>query len=192
MTDEREQVVLVSPFDDDVGVSEKLEVHRTGDLHRAFSVFVFDDYGRMLLQRRARTKYHSGGLWSNTSCGHPRPGEQTIHAAARRLQEEMGITSELSPSFSFIYRAMVSGDLIEHELDHVFIGHTSDQPNHNPAEVDEWRWVNAAEVREWVTTEPTAFTAWFGLAFEGLMREADKSLDILLYSYILQLGRTAQ
>ena len=83
-------------------------------------------------------------------------------------------------------------DLIEHELDHVFIGHTSDQPTHDPAEVDEWRWVNAAEVREWVTTEPTAFTAWFGLAFEGLMREADKSLDILLYSYILQLGRTAQ
>ena len=176
--EDRERVVLVSPFDDDIGVAPKLEVHRTGQLHRAFSVFVFDDHGRVLLQRRARTKYHSGGLWSNTSCGHPRPGEQTIEAAARRLHEEMGITSWLSPSFSFIYHARVGDDLIEHELDHVFIGHTSDQPSHDPAEVDEWRWMNAADLCKWLVAEPSSFTAWFGLALEGVLSRGRADLRV--------------
>ncbi|HEX7957304.1 MAG TPA: isopentenyl-diphosphate Delta-isomerase, partial [Pyrinomonadaceae bacterium] len=117
-----EQLILVDADDRELGAGEKLEVHRAGALHRAFSVFVFDGRGRLLMQRRAAGKYHSGGLWSNTACGHPRPGEATRAAARRRLREEMGLDCELSAAFEFVYRAELGDSLVEHEYDHVFVG----------------------------------------------------------------------
>src|SRR6185503_9661232 len=120
MTDE--MVVLVDEDDREAGTGEKMAVHRSGRLHRAFSVFVVDGEGRLLLQRRAAVKYHSAGLWSNTCCGHPRPGETILAAATRRLKEEMGFECRLRPAFSFIYRAALDHGLTEHELDHVLLG----------------------------------------------------------------------
>ena len=118
----QEQVILVDQQDREIGVAEKLEAHRKGKLHRAFSVFLFNAKDEMLLQQRAAEKYHSGGLWTNTCCSHPRPGEPTEAAARRRLREEMGISCNLNKAFDFIYRAEFDNGLIEHELDHVFIG----------------------------------------------------------------------
>ncbi len=166
MIDERERVILVTETDTEIGDAPKLEAHRTGALHRAFSVFLLDCDGRVLLQRRATGKYHSPGLRSNTCCGHPRPGERTNDAARRRLREEMGIDCELSHASSFVYRADLEGELVEHELDHVFVGLTSDLPLHDSAEVSECRWIEVDELREWLRREPMAFTAWFALAFE--------------------------
>jgi len=161
MRDETERVILVSPSDEELGDAEKLEVHRTGQLHRAFSVFILDRAGRMLLQRRALNKYHSGGLWSNTCCGHPRPGEVTLQAATRRLKEEMGIDVRLQPLLTFVYYADVGNGLVEHELDHVLVGWTEDEPRPDPTEVHEWQWVQPEEVNQWLHRRPNAFTPWF-------------------------------
>src|SRR5919205_4313288 len=117
-----EELILVDAQDRELGVKEKLQAHVEGALHRAVSVFVFDGGGRLLLQKRAPTKYHSAGLWSNTACGHPRPGESTLAAARRRLREEMGFDCELREAFQFLYRAELDGELVEHEYDHVFVG----------------------------------------------------------------------
>src|SRR5687768_17165134 len=122
VTQTQEQVILVDEWNREVGADEKLRAHESGALHRAFSVFVFDAAGRLLLQRRARSKYHSGGLWSNTACGHPRPGEGTDEAARRRLREEMGFECGLREAFVFTYRAELEGGLVEHEFDQVFVG----------------------------------------------------------------------
>ncbi len=166
MIDEHERVILVTETDTEIGDAPKLEAHLTGALHRAFSVFVLDEDGRVLLQRRAVRKYHSPGLWSNTCCGHPRPGENTDDAARRRLREEMGIDCEFSHVSSFVYRADLGGGLVEHELDHVFVGSTSDVPRHDSDEVSECRWLEVDELRAWLRHEPEAFTAWFAPAFE--------------------------
>lgn len=170
MIDAQEKVILVDAFDREIGVAPKLPVHRSGLLHRAFSVFVTDETGRMLLQRRAASKYHSPGLWSNTCCGHPRPGEHTIDAAMRRLNEEMGIQCELVPVASFLYRARLDHELFEHELDHVFVGSTDRQPVCDPNEVSEFRWVDDDTVIAMLRDDPAAFTAWFAkaLATTGL------------------------
>src|SRR2546423_9920022 len=129
-----EQLILVDSSDREIGVGEKLETHREGRLHRAFSIFIFDGAGRLLLQKRAPTKYHSGGLWSNTACGHPRPGEETVAAAHRRLREEMGFDCELRAAFGFLYRAELRERLIEHEYDHVFVGEFRGAPAPDVAE----------------------------------------------------------
>lgn len=157
----REQVVLVDGDDRAIGRMEKLAAHREGRLHRAFSVFVFDGAGRLLLQRRALGKYHSPGLWSNTCCGHPRPGEDTLAAAQRRLMEEMGLHCELEHVHSFIYRADLGDGLWEHELDHVFVGTTRDEPRPHPDEVAEWRAVPRAALEEELAHAPGGFTVWF-------------------------------
>lgn len=164
-----EQVILVNRDDTPVGVREKRAAHVAGALHRAFSIFVFDGHGRTLLQRRARTKYHSGGLWSNTCCSHPRPGEPTHAAAQRRLREEMGFGCALQTAFSFIYRADVGGGLVEHEYDHVFIGRFSGDPVPNPGEVEDWRWARPDDVRREMLTHPHRFTHWFHIAFDELL-----------------------
>lgn len=159
-------VVLVDEHDRDVGTAAKLDVHRDGRLHRAVSVFVFDDAGRWLLQRRAGVKYHSAGLWSNTACTHPRPGETPLDAAARRLDEEMGVTCLLKPAFSFLYRAELHGGpepLVEHEFDHVFVGRFTGAPAPAPGEVDAWQWAEAEAVRDAVARHPERFTPWFRL-----------------------------
>jgi isopentenyl-diphosphate delta-isomerase len=156
-----ETVILVDPNDVPVGTMGKLAAHQQGALHRAFSVFVFDEAGRMLLQRRADGKYHSGGLWSNTCCGHPRPDEDTAAGARRRLREEMGVDCALQPAFTFLYRADVGGGLTEHELDHVFTARCGDTPRPDPEEVGEWRWVSPDELSAEVREHPERFTVWF-------------------------------
>lgn len=171
MIDEDERVILVNEDDVEIGNAPKLEVHRSGALHRAFSVFVLDANGRLLLQRRAAGKYHSPGLWSNSCCGHPRAGESTEIAARRRLKEEMGIDCKLTSVSSFIYRAQLEGGLVEHELDHVLVGNSSSDPIEDESEVGEWRWITVEDLRAWLSAEPVAFTAWFPMAFESLRAE---------------------
>jgi isopentenyl-diphosphate Delta-isomerase len=165
-----EQLILVDTEDVEVGVAGKRHAHAAGLLHRAFSVFVFNAQGHMLLQRRSPSKYHSGGLWSNTCCSHPRPGESTEAAAQRRLHEEMGFGCPLSSAFSFVYHADVGGGLIEHEYDHVFIGRSDAEPSPDPAEVDDWRWATAADIDRELSEEPARFTYWFRVAFDELRR----------------------
>jgi isopentenyl-diphosphate Delta-isomerase len=163
-----EHVILVDRRDVPLGTRAKQEAHVDGLLHRAFSIFVFDAAGRTLLQRRAITKYHSGGLWSNTCCSHPRPGESTARAAQRRLFEEMGFHCPLEVAFSFVYRADVGGGLMEHEYDHVFIGRFDGSPAPDPAEVDDWRWIEPAALDREARERPDRFTFWFHVAWAEL------------------------
>jgi isopentenyl-diphosphate delta-isomerase len=135
-------------------------------LHRAFSVFVFDDAGRLLLQQRARHKYHSGGRWTNTCCGHPRPGESIAPAAARRLREEMGFACDLRPAGAFLYRAEVGEDLVEHEYDHVLIGRHDGDPTPDPDEVAAWRRMALPDLLAELGRRPERFTVWFPRACE--------------------------
>lgn len=156
------RVVLVNEQDEVLGTAEKRQAHVEGWLHRALSVFVFDEAGRFLLQKRAPGKYHSGGLWSNTCCSHPYPEEPPIDAARRRLHEEMGFSCVLTPAFSFTYRASVASNLIEHEYDHVFVGRVEKVAVHpNPAEVADWKWVSPASLRKDVAAHPDRYTVWF-------------------------------
>lgn len=168
-----EHVVLVDEHDREIGRAEKLEAHRTGRLHRAFSVFVFNDVGELLLQRRAAGKYHSGGLWSNTCCGHPRPDTTVRAEAERRLREEMGLECELEARFVFQYRSEVGPELIEHELDHVLTGHTAVAPRLNPAEADAYRWAAPRELLVAIAAEARLYTAWFPLALRRLLAEPE-------------------
>ena len=164
-----DSVVLVDAGDRVVGTAPKLDAHRTGVLHRAFSVFVFDSQGFLLLQQRARSKYHSGGLWTNTCCGHPRPGEATVAAAQRRLREEMGIACALREAGRFLYRADVGGGLVEHELDHVLVGRSDREPVPDPAEVAGWRRAAVADLQVEMARVPSRFTAWLPRALEAAL-----------------------
>jgi isopentenyl-diphosphate delta-isomerase len=159
-----ERVILVDERDRELGNSEKLAAHRAGALHRAFSIFIFDADKRLLLQQRAQTKYHSAGLWSNTACGHPRPGERTEAAAHRRLREEMRFDCALRPAFQFLYRAEVTGGLVEHEYDHVFVGEFNDEPVPDSAEVAAWRWLRMDELARDLQQRPEAYTDWLRIA----------------------------
>ena len=160
---DRDFVTLVDRDDNVVGTEEKIRAHREGKLHRAFSVSVFDDDRRLLIQRRARGKYHSAGLWSNTCCGHPRPGEPTHSAAARRLVEEMGFSCELRDAFHVVYRAELDNALVEHELDRVYVGRFDGHPTPDPNEVDATMWVTSEELRSRIASEPHRYTAWLRL-----------------------------
>lgn len=156
-----EMLILVDDEDNSVGPEEKLFVHQQGLLHRAFSIFVFDSKGRMLLQQRDFGKYHSAGLWTNSCCGHPRWGEATDAAARRRLQEEMGFSTPLVEVSSFVYRDEVPGNLIEHEFDHVYAGLFDGEPEVNRNEVADWLWVDTGELVRMVKSDPDRFTVWF-------------------------------
>lgn len=155
-----ERVILVNELDEAIGTMGKAEAHATGTLHRAFSIFLFHEDGRLLLQQRASTKYHSADLWTNTCCSHPRPGEGVAQAAQRRLQEEMGITTPLHERFSFTYRADVGEGLIEHEFDHVFFGTWSGNADPDPNEVQATRFVSTEELDNDLVHKPALYTAW--------------------------------
>lgn len=167
--EDEERVVLIDDRDVEIGTAGKMEAHRTGELHRAFSVFIFNGSGEMLLQRRAAGKYHSGGRWANSCCGHPRPGEHTRRAARRRLREEMGLVCELRAVTAFVYRAGVGDGLVENEYDHVFVGWTDSDPDPDPAEADRWCWMPLIEVRRSVGREPERYAAWFAPALQHLL-----------------------
>jgi isopentenyl-diphosphate delta-isomerase len=165
-----EHVVLIDELDAPLGEGEKLAVHRSGELHRAFSVFAFNSAGELLLQRRALGKYHSGGLWTNSTCGHPRPGELTADAARRRLGEELGIDcGELRPAGVLRYRAELL-DLVENELDHLFATTVAGEPLPDPDEVMEYRFIGNDELDAWIAARPEDFTAWFEPAWSVLQQ----------------------
>lgn len=165
-----EEVILVDEADRPVGVMEKIEAHRRALLHRAFSVFIFNSRGDMLLQQRASDKYHSGGLWTNACCSHPRPGEDTLEAAVRRLFEELGFRTALEKAFSFTYRAEFGNGLTEHEFDHVFIGVDDQEPKPDRREVSDYRYQSMNDIEAALRDRPEEFTIWFRLAFP-LVRE---------------------
>lgn len=170
--DTQEQVVLVDAEDREIGVGAKDHVHRCGSLHRAFSIFVFDGRGNLLLQRRANSKYHSAGLWSNTCCGHPRPGESTRTAPHRRLREEMGFDCDLVDIFSFIYRAELENGIVEHEYDHVFLGEYDGTPSVDPMEVAEWKFVPMSTLIPDIGARPDDYTYWL----KAILRSSAKNV----------------
>ena len=163
------QVILVDENDFSAGMMEKMEAHEKAVLHRAFSVFIFNSQGELLLQQRALDKYHSGGLWTNSCCSHPRPGEDTLAAACRRLKEEMGFETRLEKIFDFVYKAEFENGLTEHEFDHVFIGYYNDQIQPNQNEVSNYAYRSMKKIEELLQTKPELFTAWFHIAFPKLM-----------------------
>ncbi len=161
-----EQVILVTPDDKAIGTMEKMEAHVKGLLHRAFSVLLYNSRGEMLLQKRAKGKYHSAGLWTNACCSHPVPGEPIEVAAKRRLREEMGIDATPSFAYKFIYKVPLDNNLTEHELDHVLIGIFEGEPVVNPEEVEDWKYVDLATLKKDVKTSPEKYTYWFRLILE--------------------------
>lgn len=161
-----EQVILVDTNDNQIGLMPKLEAHEKAVLHRAFSVFVINNKGETMLQQRAADKYHSPLLWTNTCCSHQREGESNIQAGKRRLQEEMGFETDLEELFSFIYKAPFDNGLTEHEFDHVMIGNYDGEPEINPKEVANWKWMLPSEVKKDIDRHPENYTAWFKIIFD--------------------------
>ena len=161
-----EQVILVNENDEQIGLMPKMEAHEKAVLHRAFSVFIFNSNNELMLQQRAAHKYHSPLLWTNTCCSHQRDGETDINAGTRRLQEEMGFTTSLKETTSFIYKAPFDNGLTEHELDHIMIGYYEQAPVINPDEVEDWKWMPLEDVRTDIAAQPELYTAWFKIIFE--------------------------
>jgi len=161
-----EEVILVNEYDKPIGTMPKMEAHEKGCLHRAFSVFVLNGKGQLMLQQRAAHKYHSPLLWTNTCCSHQRVGESNIDAGVRRLQEEMGFTTNMEELFSFIYKAPFDNGLTEHELDHVMLGYYEKNPVINNDEVASWKWMNPQAIKEDILKQPEVYTAWFKIIFE--------------------------
>ncbi|MCZ4320314.1 isopentenyl-diphosphate Delta-isomerase [Aequorivita viscosa] len=161
-----EQVILVNENDEQLGLMPKQEAHIKGVLHRAFSVFIFNDKNELMLQQRALHKYHTPGLWTNTCCSHPRDGETTLDAGKRRLFEEMGFTTALKETTSFIYKAPFDNGLTEHELDHILVGTYNQSPQINPEEVAAWKWMDLETVKTDIEINPDLYTAWFKIIFD--------------------------
>lgn len=161
-----EQVILVNENDEQIGLMPKLEAHEKALLHRAFSVFVFNDNNELMLQQRAAHKYHSPKLWTNTCCSHQRQGETNIEAGKRRLQEEMGFVTLLEESISFIYKAPFDNGLTEHEYDHILIGKYNNSPTINNEEVSNWKWMSLDEVKADMKSQPDIYTEWFKIIFD--------------------------
>ena len=159
--EKEEKVILVDENDKETGAAGKLEAHRKAFLHRAFSLFVFNSRGDLLLQRRAQAKYHSAGLWANACCSHPRPGKRLEDEAHRKLKQELGFDCALEERFSFVYKAELDNGLSEHEYDHVFAGTFDGRPKPNPEEVEEYAWVSLASIRKDVKMNPEKYASWF-------------------------------
>jgi len=155
-----EKVILVDKYNNPVGVEEKMKTHKLGLLHRAFSIFIFNNQNELMLQRRALDKYHNGGLWTNTVCSHPRPGETYQQAVHRRLAEEMGFDCKLRNRQCFIYKTKFSNGLIEHEYDCIFTGRYNNQPKINPQEAMDWKWINLEKLNQEIRKHPNYFTFW--------------------------------
>ncbi|WP_298246394.1 isopentenyl-diphosphate Delta-isomerase [uncultured Christiangramia sp.] len=162
----QEKVILVNEKDEQIGLMEKIEAHEKALLHRAFSVFVFNDKNELMIQQRALSKYHSPGLWTNTCCSHQREGESNIEAGKRRLQEEMGFSTELKDTISFIYKAPFDNGLTEHEFDHILVGYFEGKPDLNPDEVAEWKWMSLDAIEKDMQTNPSIYTEWFKIIFD--------------------------
>ena len=165
-----EYVVLVNENDNQIGIIEKMAAHIVPRLHRAFSIFIFNSQGEMLLQQRALTKYHSPGLWTNTCCSHPRNGESLEQATARRLKEEMGLSCDMHEVFTFIYKAPVGLGLVEHEYDHVFFGQSDDVPVINPDEVASYKYMSLDDIASDMKAHPECYTEWFKISFEEVRK----------------------
>ena len=161
-----EKVILVDKNDNQVGLMPKLEAHEKGVLHRAFSIFIFNSKYQLLLQKRASSKYHSGGLWTNICCSHPREGEDILDAANRRLDEEMGIKTSLRKVYDFIYKAELDNQLTEHEFDHVFYGVFDNDPILNKDEAEDFKWVDMETLNNDIIKNEDNYTVWFKIAFE--------------------------
>jgi isopentenyl-diphosphate delta-isomerase len=164
-----EEVVLVNTNDEELGTMEKMEAHRKAVLHRAFSVFIFNSKGELLLQQRAAEKYHCGGLWTNTCCSHPRLNEDVLDAAHRRLQEEMGLSETLTYGFSFIYRADFPNNLSEHEFDHVFFGESDLLPQPNPSEVADYKYISLQVLEKEIAAFPDRFSPWMKICLNRVI-----------------------
>jgi len=160
-----QQVILVDEHDNTVGVMDKMEAHKKGLIHRAFSIFIFNSRGEMLLQQRAFNKYHSAGLWSNSCCSHPYPGEEVGEAAKRRLNEELGFETSLEKIFDFIYHVSFENGLVENEFDHVFAGYFDGAIKKNPEEVNDYAFRSMGQIREELTNKPENYTEWFKISF---------------------------
>lgn len=163
---QEEYVILVNEQDEELGLMEKLEAHEKALLHRAFSVFIFNSKDQLLLQRRALHKYHSAGLWTNTCCSHPRPNENALEAAKRRLKEEMGMDADLSFKTKFIYKTAFDNGLTEHELDYVYTGKSDEHPAINPEEVDRYKWEAIEDIKNDIHQHPERYTSWFKIILE--------------------------
>ena len=162
----KEFVILVDENDNEIGVMEKLQAHQEGLLHRAFSVFIFNDKSELLLQQRALTKYHSAGLWANTCCSHPRPNETIKDSANRRLFEEMGMSCDLTIKTNFIYKTEFENGLIEHEFDYVLVGFTNQNPMLNIEEVESFKWQSIIDIKMDISSNPQNYASWFKIAME--------------------------
>lgn len=171
------EVILVTKEDLAIGSMEKLEAHQKGLLHRAFSVLVFNDNGDLLLQRRAFGKYHSEGLWTNTCCSHPSPGEKNLEAAHRRLKEEMGFDCDLEEAFHFIYHTPLDNNLIEHELDHVLVGFSEETPHLNTDEAIAFKWMNLESIQLDMQTHPQHYTFWFKLIIQEYLDQLKNHMN---------------
>ena len=167
-----EEIILVDENDNQIGFETKLKAHEGGGkLHRAFSIFVFNAAGEMLLQRRARKKYHFGGLWTNACCGHPKRGEELQYAAPTRLQQEFGFCTELEEIFSFLYRAPdPESGLTEHEFDHAFYGEFDGEPRPNPDEIEDWKWIDIDRLLVGLENNPYDYTPWFRIAIHQVLK----------------------
>lgn len=162
-------VILVDEHDAARGIMEKMEAHRKGQLHRAYSIFIFNSKKELLLQRRALNKYHSGGLWTNTCCSHPQPEENLMESAHKRLMEEMGFDCPLKNAFHFIYKIELDNNLIENELDHVFIGYYENSPQINSMEAMDWKYMNCEDIKKSLMLNPELYTAWFKIIFKKVL-----------------------
>lgn len=160
-----QEVILVNELDEETGTMEKMEAHEKALLHRAFSVFLFDQEGNMLLQQRATSKYHSPSLWTNACCSHPMPGELTKQAALRRLQQELGFTTTITKAFHFTYKAAFDNGLTEHEFDHVFVGRYEGEMKLNADEVSATCYKSMAEIKQEIKNSAHLYTEWFKIAF---------------------------
>lgn len=170
-----EKVILVDLNDQVLGEMEKMEAHRKGLLHRAFSVFILNSSNELLLHQRAWDKYHSGGLWTNACCSHPRPGENLINAGKRRLFEEMGLKADLKELYSFIYRAELDCDLTEHEFDHVLLGYSDEIPSPASEEVAAWKYISIEEIKKDLKNSPENYTFWFKETFPNFLEHIERN-----------------